>query len=273
MIPEKRPENIIGNYHTHTSRCHHAYGEDREFVEAAIQAGYASLGFSDHTPWPYRTGHVSGVRMLPEELDGYMASVKSLREHYRDSIRIHLGLEVEYLPEYLDWMHEMRDRGIEYFIMGQHTLGSEENEIYTARACVEDDAVLRYADICCEGIRSGLFSYICHPDLFMDRRRDEDFSPACMEAADRIVQACQEMHIPLEYNLLGVLSHVEDNPRGYPSRAFWDYVSRYDVPVIIGVDAHEPYHLTHPQTRKIAEDRIRELGMKLITRLPMDDDM
>ena len=74
-------------------------------------------------------------------------------------------------------------------------------------------------------------------------------------------------------NLLGVLSHVEDNPRGYPSRAFWDYVSRYDVPVIIGVDAHEPYHLTHPQTRKIAEDRIRELGMKLITRLPMDDDM
>ncbi len=28
------------NFHTHTYRCHHAKGSDREYVEAAIKAGY-----------------------------------------------------------------------------------------------------------------------------------------------------------------------------------------------------------------------------------------
>ena len=30
---------MLANYHTHTKRCQHAGGEDREYVEAAIQAG------------------------------------------------------------------------------------------------------------------------------------------------------------------------------------------------------------------------------------------
>ena len=43
-------ENKIINMHTHTTRCHHAAGEDREYVEKAIEAGYDVLGFSDHAP-------------------------------------------------------------------------------------------------------------------------------------------------------------------------------------------------------------------------------
>lgn len=39
------------NYHTHTFRCKHADGEDKEYVEAAIKAGIKTLGFSDHCPW------------------------------------------------------------------------------------------------------------------------------------------------------------------------------------------------------------------------------
>ena len=33
------------NFHTHTSRCHHAFGNDEEFVRAAIQNGFEVLGF------------------------------------------------------------------------------------------------------------------------------------------------------------------------------------------------------------------------------------
>ena len=42
------------NYHTHTTRCKHAFGEDEAFVQAAITAGFDVLGFADHAPWPYR---------------------------------------------------------------------------------------------------------------------------------------------------------------------------------------------------------------------------
>ena len=41
---------MIANYHTHTWRCRHADGTEREYVETAIEAGFKILGFSDHTP-------------------------------------------------------------------------------------------------------------------------------------------------------------------------------------------------------------------------------
>ena len=69
------------NYHTHTTRCHHATGSDEEFVLSAIKGGYQEIGFSDHTPWKYHTNYISDIRMLPEELPGYVESLRSLQEN------------------------------------------------------------------------------------------------------------------------------------------------------------------------------------------------
>ena len=63
------------NYHTHTTRCMHATGDDEDYVLSAIKGGYRILGFSDHTPWKYRTDYVADMRMLPEELPGYVESL------------------------------------------------------------------------------------------------------------------------------------------------------------------------------------------------------
>ena len=52
---------MIANYHTHTWRCMHAEGTEREYVERAIEGGLKILGFSDHTPMPYANGYVSNV--------------------------------------------------------------------------------------------------------------------------------------------------------------------------------------------------------------------
>ena len=68
------------NYHTHTTRCMHATGSDEDYVLSAIKGGYQELGFSDHTPWKYHTDYVADMRMFPEELPGYVESLRSLRE-------------------------------------------------------------------------------------------------------------------------------------------------------------------------------------------------
>ena len=52
---------MIANYHTHTYRCGHAVGEDRQYVETAIERGLKVLGFSDHVPMPFPDGH-GGLR-------------------------------------------------------------------------------------------------------------------------------------------------------------------------------------------------------------------
>ena len=94
------------NYHTHTTRCMHAVGTDEAYVKSALKGGYQVLGFAEHTPWKYRTDYVADMRMLPDQLPGYVESLRALREKYQGQIDIRIGLECEYFPEYMHWLKE-----------------------------------------------------------------------------------------------------------------------------------------------------------------------
>ena len=69
---------MIANYHTHTFRCNHASGTDREYVERAIETGMKTLGFSDHAPYlfPFKD-YYSFYRMKVEEIQEYADSVRA----------------------------------------------------------------------------------------------------------------------------------------------------------------------------------------------------
>ena len=74
---------LKANYHTHTYRCQHAYGSEREYIEAAIRMGIAELGFSDHVPCPFKDGYVSGIRMTMEQAPEYVYAIRdTLRKLY-----------------------------------------------------------------------------------------------------------------------------------------------------------------------------------------------
>ena len=92
------------NFHTHTSRCHHAFGNDEEFVRTAIQNGFEVLGFSDHACWKYDSDFVAHMRMKLDEFDDYKDSVLYLKDRYKKQIEIRFGLEAEYFPKYMDWL-------------------------------------------------------------------------------------------------------------------------------------------------------------------------
>jgi histidinol-phosphatase (PHP family) len=77
---------MIANYHTHTWRCRHARGREKEYVEEAIKGGLKVLGFSDHTPQVYPGGYVCPAKMEPRELEGYVDCVLALKKEYRDDI-------------------------------------------------------------------------------------------------------------------------------------------------------------------------------------------
>ncbi len=250
------------NYHTHTTRCQHASGSDEAFVQAAISAGYDTLGFSDHAPWPFKSGHVSGIRMTVDQWPEYKQSILTLKKRYDGVIRVRLGLEIEYFPRYRDHMLRLLDDGCEYFILGQHAISSEEDNPYITKECAADDGVRRFADSVAEGLSTGMFSCVAHPDMYMCPRHG--FDQVCMDAADTICQAAREYHVPLEYNLLGLLSELEGHPRGYPCADFWQHVRKWGNDVILGVDAHSPLHLTNEDTWQTALDRLHALGHHVI---------
>ena len=82
---------MLFNYHTHTKRCNHAKGEDKEYVEAAIKAGFKTLGFSDHAPYLFDGNYYSTYRMFKDEVLEYKNSVMALKREYKNDIDIKFG--------------------------------------------------------------------------------------------------------------------------------------------------------------------------------------
>lgn len=225
------------NFHTHTKRCGHAVGEDEEYVLEAIKAGIQVLGFSDHVPYKY---HISPTeRMKVEELDGYIDSVKALKEKYKDQIDIRLGLEIEYFIDDIDELSEYVSK-VDYVIIGQH-YGSLPNGFDTYVNASDEDT-LEYARIVENGLDSQIASYLAHPDLFMFAK--EEWNDACVQASHIIARAAERNHAVLELNMGGIrrkIQHYKDGDRyRYPVKQFWDIVKQYDVDIVVGVDAHEP---------------------------------
>ncbi len=251
------------NFHTHTFRCKHAAGTDEEYVKAALTAGFDVLGFADHAPWAYATKYISHCRMPANLWPDYKASILHLKEKYAGQIALRLGLECEYNPRYHDQLLRLRDDGCEYFILGSHFLDSEEYEDYTGNTCRDDDQVKRYADATAEAIRTGLYCYVAHPDLYMMPR--PEFDRVSMDAADIICQAAKEAGMPIEYNLLGLGDELRGHPRGYPHPDFWQYIRRWSNDVILGVDAHSPQALLDQQRWDIGLMRLSALGITPVT--------
>ena len=259
----------LTNYHSHTPRCMHATGSEEAYVLRAIDAGYAVLGFADHTPWPYKTDFVAGMRMRLNELDGYVRTVRALRSKYADRISIRLGLECEAFPEFYPWLREIREeKGIEYFLLGNHYDTNDElHGAYFGR-CSDAKQVRRYAETTVAGMESGLFAYLAHPDLFLEGypRFDAEAERACRE----LCEAAKRLDMPLEYNLLGRQRAGRDRARGgygYTTREFWEIAAETGNRAIIGVDAHAPEQLDCERDYRAARKLLQGMGVEILETL------
>ena len=244
---------MIANYHTHTWRCRHANGSERQYVENAMKAGLEILGFADHAPYIFPDGYYSTFRMRLEQLTDYVDTVLSLREEYKNQIEIPLGLEIEYYPRHLpELLPILRNQPMDYLILGQHFVNNEYDAPYNGVAS-DDEALLRqYVRQTCDAMNTGLFTYFAHPDLihFLGSGKiyQQHMRTICREA-----KSCG---IPLEFNLLGLAMG-----KNYPSPLFWELVAEEGCDVILGRDAHTPEALLDERTEKEALEILAELGI------------
>ncbi|MDE6124688.1 MAG: histidinol-phosphatase, partial [Eubacterium sp.] len=222
------------NFHTHTYRCHHAKGTDREYVEAAIKAGYTEIGFSDHVAYFFPTEHYSDFRMRPEETDEYVNSIRQLQEEYRNKITIRLGFEVEYYPQLFNKLLDfLKPYNYDYLILGQHFTGNEfdKNSFYCGHSTNSVEVFDKYINQTLKGLKTGEFSYFAHPDLIHYTGDEKIYRQKMKE----FIKELKKLNIPLECNLLGLWAK-----RHYPNKIFWQLVAEEGNPVIIGLDAHQP---------------------------------
>lgn len=244
------------NYHTHTSRCHHAYGSEEEYIRCAIDRGLNTLGFSDHSPYFFPGDYYSKFRMRPEELDGYVQTLTALREKYRRKIQLHIGLETEYYPAYWkELMSFLRDHPVEYLILGQHFAGNEPHCLYSGNATDDADVLKQYCRMLMDGMQTGVYTYIAHPDLinYVGSAR------IYREHMGEVIREAKSCGIPLEINLLGIAEQ-----RQYPCRKFLEMAAQENLPMILGIDAHRPEAIADTETENAALHLAEEFSIPII---------
>ena len=259
ISPAKEDFIIRTNFHTHTARCQHAAGTDEAYAISALQHGFSMLGFSDHTPWPFTDGFVSRTRMLPAHLEGYVHSIRALKEQYAGRVEITLGLEAEYNPAYMGWLDEIRGRyELDYLIFGNHYDKVDEAVYYGT--ITGPEYVRRYADKAISGLESGRFDCLAHPDLFL--LNYPRFDTECRHVSHDICAAARDNGVPLEYNLSG-FQHPARGAcgLGYPFYEFWQIAAQEGASAVIGVDAHSPERLHETGLYDLAVDHLRALGI------------
>lgn len=245
------------NYHTHTKRCGHATGNDRTYVKNAIRAGYTELGFSDHAPmlFPDEVDYYSNFRMPISLCEDYVKSVRALEKEFEKEIKIYLGFEIEYYPQLFEKTEKyLSGFDYDYLILGQHFIGNEyeEGSVYSGSECDNPLMFDRYISQALEGLATGKFIYLAHPDLFKWTGSDEVYISKMTYFCNEI----KKLGYPIEFNMLGFYEN-----RNYPDKRFWKIASQVGNDVIIGVDAHTPNALMRKLSLRLAKKYLNDLGI------------
>ncbi|MBR1391156.1 MAG: PHP domain-containing protein [Lachnospiraceae bacterium] len=214
-------------FHVHTWRCGHAGNEkDEEYIERAIELGATRIVFTDHAPFP---GNPFPYRMDMELLSDYVHTMNEMKQKYQEHIEVLKGLEIEYLPGYLVYYEKLRQSGdYDLLMLGQHFYQRKDGTFSYDVHDYSDD----YVHLCkamAEGIRTGFFDVLSHPDRVFGSCESWE-EPMAAAASEVIAVAC-EYHVPLEIN-------YSSRQAGRAFRQeFWDMVPS-DARTIQGLDAH-----------------------------------
>lgn len=215
-------------FHIHTYRCGHAENiSDEVYVLKAIECGAERITFTDHAPFP---GNPFGNRMQYEELPEYLSTLNALKEKYRNTLEVRIGLEVEYLPSFIEYYQDLRCSGnFDLLMLGQHMYEVSPGEYsfnYPELRTVEYEGCLRAVT---EGIQTGLFDVVAHPDRAF--RRVKEWNEECEEISKQIINAAEQYGVMLEQNYSSM------KRKNNYWKEFWRLVPNKNS-IMQGIDAH-----------------------------------
>lgn len=226
-------------FHIHTWRCKHASDEsDETIIQKAISLGAKKITFTDHVPFPENP---FGNRMDYEELDEYLETLSSLKEKYQNQIDIKIGFEVEYLPKYLNYFNELKNHPkVDILIIGQHfsQIGDKYTFDLDSQFRNENEHIYCFESMI-EGIKSGLFDVVAHPDRCF--KRCKEWTDEMANLSLQLFQVAAEYDISLEINISSYTKH----PKKLVFRKeFWRLLDEYNktastkVKKVYALDSH-----------------------------------
>lgn len=255
------------NLHTHS-----LYSDGKntmeEIVQAALERGFVSLGFSDHAPSPYEEGFAVPL----EKMESLEAEFLALREKYAGQIELYRGIE-------LDAFSDFDPAGLDYFIGSVHYVRDDEGVVHCvdykpemARMAMEklggtERFVKHYFDSAVAMVKERKPDILGHMDIFTKSNQngclfDENadwYRTACAEVAGQLA----DTDVIVEVNT--ALAQREGRNRPYPSAWMLECLCRAGVPVTISSDSHRIDTLSF--WFEEAEALLRQCGYRSVKQL------
>ena len=232
---------MVYNYHTHTPYCD---GESsaEDIVKKAIQLGLSELGFSGHS----YTEFDREPCMTPRDTELYKREITALKEKYKDTITILLGIECDYFSD------EPLDE-YEYVIGSVHYVFKEGHYLFVDYSKeMQVEAVNRYYNGDFYAFAEDYFSTVAdlynktkcdiigHFDLITKFNADgslfDENHPRYIAAWQKAADALIQTPAVVEINTGAVCRGYTKEP--YPSNTIIEYFKQRGKTLIFSSDCH-----------------------------------
>ncbi|WP_273851074.1 histidinol-phosphatase HisJ [Guptibacillus spartinae] len=250
--------NILYDGHIHSPFCPHGSNDQfDEYVEAALQAGYKGMTFTEHAPLPKSfidpvPNKDSGMKW--EDVHCYLNSIQQLKEKYRGSIEINSGLEVDYVEGFEEETKQLLDSIGPYLddaILSVHFIKQGDNYTcldYSAEAFYDlvhslgsvERVHKKYYETVLKSVHSNLGAFkptrMGHITLVNKFQKKYPFHNKFNTEIISILDAIKERDYALDYNGAGTVKPLCGEP--YPSDQVVQEAVKREIPLVYGSDAH-----------------------------------
>ncbi|MBQ8696884.1 MAG: histidinol-phosphatase [Clostridia bacterium] len=253
---------IPSNLHTHTTHCD-GKSTVREMIEAAIERGFVSLGFSGHSPMSAPDDSWS----LKDE-EAYIAEVRALAEEYKDRIEVYCGIEWD-VTSAIDRSRYDYAIGSVHMLENEHGKWALDLSLEELMRCINDGfggdpyamCEAYYAEMAENAMRDGV-DVVGHFDVLTKHNGDgaafdeehPRYRGAALSALDAICTARPD--IIFECNVGGMVRAGRKEP--YPPLWLLRELKARDMRVTLTSDAHRAENLSEGFDRGI--EFLREAG-------------
>ena len=247
----------LPDYHVHTSRCGHAGGATRDYIERAVSVGLAEIAITDHIPLYFlpEAERDPSLAMREDQFDEYLEEVRALQREYEGRIAVRLGLEADFAEGHEAALARFLGRADWDLVLGSvHWVAGGWIDAPGSGARFAREGTQRlyaeYYRLLARAADTGFFDVLTHFDL---PKKHGHRPPVPAEEAERAaIEAARLAGCAVEISSAGLRKPVGEL---YPEPRLLRKLVAAGVPVTFSSDAHAPAEVGWGYDRTVAAAR------------------
>jgi histidinol-phosphatase (PHP family) len=229
--------------HVHSKYSKHAFGNIENIVLSAIEIGIKIITITDHAPFPIDKNN----RLLDYELKSYFEDISYVQNKYSSYIKILKGLEVDYLPNYENYIYNLVSNIETDFLIGSihyvYTNNQQRINVWDIEKINNEKFIIMYFSYLKSLIQSNLFDSIGHPDSIL---RGGISSKVFLNNFLDLIPLIQKNNISYEINSSGLRKTTFDVNTQKQVKGIWNFplvslikiLNINNITFTIGSDSH-----------------------------------